>query len=858
MENTDTFIYWTKDPPGKRRIIQDTAEARADAIRKGAMFFTNNSFSEPYENSGAPEPHRWGDVPFDFDGAGALKDARDLALTHLPHLYGLDPYDLRYFMSGKKGLHIEIPAECFGASDGDQYLPKIYKRVATELKTAFDLSTLDMSVYNMKSGKLWRIPNVKRSNDRYKVPIELEELRDLSEADLIELTKAPREIDVINDDPPDVCHDLKSLYDEAKEFVHQEQKERVESDPLTDEEKARISKEIPPCVRYVLTACPSTDKSNFNKLVLNLCKYFITSGHDLKGSIESARSFIEKYPHSETYATKEHRLQHWKELFTYLSGDADSDFNCSYMRGMGFPGNAFECKTCPMTAQDDTGWPEPEPIKPQMLPVVPMEDDMIPDPLLPMVKDISRRMSVPMEYVAVPLIIVFGSIIGTGCSIKPKRKDDWSIVPNLWGGISGPPSKLKTPSMDEAISKTVGRLETEASEDHKQTKTEWMTEQQAATMKKDVLKSEYKRALKAERKDTFKEKYSDTILEELAELDDLECPHERRYKVNDCSIEKMVELLSNNAPRGLLYYRDELVGLFRKMDKPGHEQDRAFLIESWNGKGSHTDDRIGRGTVRAENLCVSLVGTIQPGRLVSYIRAALSQDANDGFPQRLQMMVHPDPVRTDYVDEWPNKEAKERVYLIAKALAEEDFIGSDFDQDDSSMRFSDEAQEIFKTWYMDLQNRLDDNEDDHPAIIEHLGKYRSLMPSLALIFHLVDYAAGTAEGPVSKTATIRACAWCQYLESHARRLYGLALDCGQMAAAALSKKIEGGKLEVPFTVPKIQRKRWGQLTDNSVIKDAVSILADAGWIRSLPVVKNPVGGKPPAPEYEINPKVPQG
>ena len=125
------------------------------------------------------------------------------------------------------------------------------------------------------------------------------------------------------------------------------------------------------------------------------------------------------------------------------------------------------------------------------------------------------------------------------------------------------------------------------------------------------------------------------------------------------------------------------------------------------------------------------------------------------------------------------------------------------------LRFSDEAQEVFKTWYMDLQNRLDDNEDDHPAIIEHLGKYRSLMPSLALIFHLVEYADGTASGPVSKAATLQACLWCQYLESHARRLYGLALDSGQMAAAALSKKIEGGKLEVPFTVPKIQRKGVG-------------------------------------------------
>ena len=335
----------------------------------------------------------------------------------------------------------------------------------------------------------------------------------------------------------------------------------------------------------------------------------------------------------------------------------------------------------------ETDWPDPEPIKPQMLPVEPLLESMIPSTLLPMIKDVSHRMSVPMDYVAIPLIITIGSVIGTGCHIKPKRKDDWSVVPNLWGGISGPPSRLKTPAMDEVISKTLGRLEFDESDKHKKTQSDWKSKQQAVAMKKDVLKTEYKKALKTERKKPLDAISSDEILQEINALNDAECPSERRYKVNDASIEKMVELLSKNAPRGLLYYRDELVGLFRKMDKPGHEQDRAFLIESWNGKGSHTDDRIGRGTVKADNLCVSLVGTIQPGRLVSYIRDALNQDANDGFSQRLQLMIHPDILPTQYVDEYPDNDAKTRVYEIIKHLAENDFSGEEFQNDDITELF---------------------------------------------------------------------------------------------------------------------------------------------------------------------------
>jgi hypothetical protein len=180
---------------------------------------------------------------------------------------------------------------------------------------------------------------------------------------------------------------------------------------------------------------------------------------------------------------------------------------------------------------------------------------------------------------------------------------------------------------------------------------------------------------------------SDEILKELDALSDNPFPSERRFKVNDASIEKIIELLQDNAPRGLMYHRDELITLFRKMDKVGHEADRGFLIESWNGNGSHTDDRIGRGTTRAENLCLSLLGTIQPGRLVSYLRDALSDDGNDGFPQRLQLAVYPDSPTFKYVDEWPDKDAKNRVYRIVKTLAEEDFLGKDFNHDDISALF---------------------------------------------------------------------------------------------------------------------------------------------------------------------------
>ena len=61
---------------------------------------------------------------------------------------------------------------------------------------------------------------------------------------------------------------------------------------------------------------------------------------------------------------------------------------------------------------------------------------------------------------------------------------------------------------------------------------------------------------------------------------------------NNATIEKIAEILRDN-PDGILYYRDELMGWLRSLDKAGREADRAFYLEAWNGNGSFSVDRIG-------------------------------------------------------------------------------------------------------------------------------------------------------------------------------------------------------------------------------------------------------------------------
>jgi hypothetical protein len=112
----------------------------------------------------------------------------------------------------------------------------------------------------------------------------------------------------------------------------------------------------------------------------------------------------------------------------------------------------------------------------------------------------------------------------------------------------------------------------------------------------------------------------------------------------------------------------------------------------------------------------------------------------------------------------------------------------------------------------DLEQTLRAKED-HPVLLSHVAKYRSLMPSLALIGHLIDGVDGGPPGPVSRAAAARAVAWCEYLQGHARRLYASVTDQARVAAAVLATKITHGRLASPFTAREVYRNEWAGLTD---------------------------------------------
>lgn len=498
---------------------------------------------------------------------------------------------------------------------------------------------------------------------------------------------------------------------------------------------------------------------------------------------------------------------------------------------------------------DPLEWPQPIPINritKELHPVTPLPASLIPEPYQEWLIDIAHRMQCPLDYVAIGAIVVTASLIGCGCGIRPKSKDSWTVIPNLWGGIIGPPSKLKTPALAE-IMRPLESLEAEAREVYEKAQRNYLIDLEIYKASKEGIRKDIAKAT-SKSDDAATEK----IKEKLRNLQEPPAPTCKRYSTNDTTIEKMHELLNQNA-RGLLLFRDELAGLLADWDQEGHESDRSFYLEAWNGYGSKTTDRIGRGTIYTKNLCISLLGTTQPSKLMAYFHNVLRGIENDGLLQRFQLLVYPDEREAwQYVDEKPNEQAQRRASSTLIKLAQMDFTQHSALLDCQSgipyFHFDQEAQQVFYDWITKLELRLRSHQDE-PIIIEHLAKYRKLMPSLALIFHLIDIASGKAPGNIPKNCAEKAVGWCDYLEKHARRIYEMGLSISHQAARKLARKIQAGELKDGFDIRAVYRKEWVLLKTREEVQVACDILREQGWLREDSTSE---GGKSC---YSINPKV---
>ena len=238
---------------------------------------------------------------------------------------------------------------------------------------------------------------------------------------------------------------------------------------------------------------------------------------------------------------------------------------------------------------------------------------------------------------------------------------------------------------------------------------------------------------------------------------------------------------------------------------------RAEFEEASDASGGTLQyDRIGRGNFVIPNPTVSILGSIQPGRLQAFLRdAARGEEGDDGLISRFQLLFWPEPTgKWIDVDRWPDSQARRRADRLFRTLDALDPADLNANPGDDGgppyLRFDDQAQMLFDVWCDYLENIMLRRFDENPLVESHLAKYRKLVPALALLFHLADVldrpAGSTGSAEVSRPSVEKAIQWSELLEGHARRVYGsLDVPPDVDAAQALFTKLSEGLLTDPFS-----------------------------------------------------------
>ncbi|MBN9440704.1 YfjI family protein [Bosea sp. (in: a-proteobacteria)] len=483
------------------------------------------------------------------------------------------------------------------------------------------------------------------------------------------------------------------------------------------------------------------------------------------------------------------------------------------------------------------GWPLPLPIVSTLPPVARFSSDLLPDDLRRYVFDVAERQQSPADFVAVAALCGLSAVVGNKVRVRPKHHDDWTITPNLWGALVGPPSAMKSPAMQAALAPAF-MLQDEMRDLWEQRCAAMADDELLAGLEEKTAKANAMKLLKAGDRDGAKK----LLKEASGEGDELPpCP---RLIVNDATVEKLGELLNENR-NGLLLIRDELPGFLARMEDQDCQGERAFYLEAFNGDGSFTFDRIGRGTVRIEVCTVSIIGGVQPSRIIPLVRGAVSGSSNDGLLQRLQMTVWPDANSSwRWVDRAPDACARLALDRIFRDVRD---MPSAADGEPRIMRFAPEAQDAFREWMESIQKEA--RSKTLPSALEsHILKLPKTVASLALIFDLIE---GDGDDLIGDTAILRALSWADYLRTHANRLYA----AGQTMAEEGARQIVERRRQLPelFTARDVHRKQWGGLTDRDAVASAIEILTATHHCRERSVSHSGAGR--PTSAFDWNPRL---
>ncbi len=251
---------------------------------------------------------------------------------------------------------------------------------------------------------------------------------------------------------------------------------------------------------------------------------------------------------------------------------------------------------------------------------LPINDPSLWPPIL-----VARANELAVEVGADPIVSLMAGLAAvSGAAHKQsmlKINPSWKVPPTIWTMTIGQPADKKTPA-SKPLFAPLRKLESEDRHRYEQDMLMWIGKEarHAADMK---AFRDWQQSPEAHMPNAV----PPTVMGLPPK------PEPLRLVLTDATTQKVVAM-SEHRPRGFLLYLDEMARWLTKLNDTRNSDDRGCWIQGFE-TGAYSMDRMGVGSIRVENMALSMYGNCQP----AVFRQNLQASSTDGIIQRFMPVV---------------------------------------------------------------------------------------------------------------------------------------------------------------------------------------------------------------------------
>ena len=375
--------------------------------------------------------------------------------------------------------------------------------------------------------------------------------------------------------------------------------------------------------------------------------------------------------------------------------------------------------------------------------------DCFPRVLSQFIEHVSQTIGCDPSFVAMPLLSIVGSMIGMTRELF--YNTEYRVPPILWTAVIGESGTGKSPGFKAAM-RPLHRLQTIA----EQQNTELIT-----NYDRDVITYE------TEIKDWIRKlKNSDTVPPD--EPQKPEHPPIKAHCVDDTTTEKLAELFKDN-PKGVLLHKDELSAFFGSFDKytAAKGSDSALFLKLYDAGTIQVHRKSHRLPLYIKQAALNLTGGIQPG----VFKNTMTKDYRENGMLARFIFAYPPANPLPFPSENGTPKAiSQQLDELFDCLNE--FQPYSVDENcfvPLRVNLTKEARAAYQTYYETSRDEWFFNNSQERSA---WSKLNATVLRIALIFHCVDHARGSAENQrISKATMQNAIRLVEWFKKETLRVY---------------------------------------------------------------------------------------